>query len=212
MPDENIKPKITPAIKNALEKWDSLPRNERSYKKVAAMLNITEGRAADYVRKGLIASDRADETPRGASGNGGGTRVKAVSDFEQQLKDLVDQNRAVADELTTQINEAQEAASNFDPDEFRKAEGERREKALAEAQAALTAWQENTDDVAEKAAAAEQTRLTERAERLLEANEKEIATASKAAEQAEAMLATLTEQDEGDGDEAGDEAEQPAEA
>lgn len=196
MPDENVRPKITPAIQKALDAWDSLPTNERNYKKVASIINVTEGRAADYVRKGLIASDRADETPRGANGSGTGTRTPAVSDFEQQLKDLADQNRATADDLNTQIQDAQKAAADFEAEAYMTSEREKREQAVADAQKALTAWTEDTDGVATKAAEAEQKRLTERAEKLVEANGKQIETATAAADQAAEMLARMVEQRE----------------
>lgn len=174
--------------------WDNLPSGDKSYKKVGEIMDITTGRAAVYVREGLVALGRGDETPRGNGGTSTSAKpTREVSDFEAQIEAMVEQNRAIADDLETQVSEAQADAANFDPTKFVEGEIKRLTDAVAEAQAKLTAWSENKDDVATKAAQEQGERLRKRADSLTEANAEQIEKARAAAEQAEAMLATMRE-------------------
>lgn len=196
---ESTQPKLRKRVAEAVRVWDGLPSADRRYKNVAERMNITEGRAAVYVRDGLVALGRGDETPRGnsqGSGSGSGVGVRQVSDFEAQLQSLVERNREVAEQLGTEVSEAQEAAASFDAEKYVAEEMERLEKAVTEAQERLVAWSENTDDVATKAAEGEGKRLQDRADSLTENSGKQIDTATAAADQAEAFLATLVEQAE----------------
>lgn len=191
--------KLRPRVAEAVKVWDSLPANDRKYKVVAERMGITEGRAAVYVRDGLVQLGRGDETPRGnsqGSGSSSGVGVRQVSDFEQQLQNLIDRNKEIAEQLQTEISEAQEATSTFDADSYIAAEQERLEQAVKDCEARLLAWSENTDDIASKQAEAEAKRLKDRADALTEQSGQQIEKATAAAEQAEAFLATLAEQHE----------------
>lgn len=181
--------KLRPRVAEAVKVWDSLPANDRKYKRVSEIMNITEGRAAVYVRDGLVQLGRGDETPRGQGNSGGGTRVSAeVPDFVQQMRDLITRNRDVADRLQTDINEATEAAEAFDGDEYIAAEAERLTNAVREAELALEGWVNNMDEVATKSAEAEAERLANRAKTLDTTASEQITNALAAAEQAEAFL------------------------
>jgi hypothetical protein len=193
MAESSTTPNIRPRVREAVEVWDSLPQSDKKYKNVAERMNITEGRAAVYVREGLVALGRGDETPRG---NGTGTSSRAtreVSDFEAQLEAMVEQNRAVADDLDTQVSEAAEDAANFDPEKYIEGETKRLTDAVAEAQRKLSAWTEDKDGATTKAATEQGERLRKRAESLAEANAEQIVKARTAADMAEKMLANYKE-------------------
>lgn len=170
--------KLRPRVAEAVRVWDGLPSAERKYKAVAERMNITEGRAAVYVREGLVAQGRGDETPRG-----NGTRssnAPAVSEPVAQMEALVATNEETVERLQAEIDEAAEAASNFTTEKFIAEEEARLRKAAEDAAARLVEWTEDKDDVASKAAAAEDERLTKRATQILTDHEKQLATAMRA--------------------------------
>jgi hypothetical protein len=62
---------MTNRMQDALAAWDALPAEERSYAKVAEVLGVTTGRAADYTRSALNEAGRSAELPQ--RGRGGST-------------------------------------------------------------------------------------------------------------------------------------------
>jgi hypothetical protein len=187
-------PAITPAQANALKVFDGLPADQRNYATVAQKLNITEGRAADYVRQAWTKSGREGSPTGGKRGRRPSNAEPVVDDFTAQLTGMVERNREAVDRFSTEIDEARAAAEGFQPEEFVAAEGERLEQAAIEARARADAWQANEGDVATQAAEAEQKRLTEQADAITTRNEQALAKAEAALAQAEQMLALVSEQ------------------
>lgn len=182
---------LRPRVAEAVRIYDSLPQSEKKYKTVAERMGITEGRAAVYVRQGLVDLGRGDETPRGGASHGsggGGVSISTVPEFAQQMSDLIQRNLATADALQTQITEATEAVEKFDPEQYVADEIARQEKAITEAMARLEAWQTDKDEIATQAAEVEAKRLSDRSTGLSTGAAEQIANAQTAAEQALAFL------------------------
>lgn len=171
--------KLRPRVAESVRVWDSLPAAERKYKAVSERMNITEGRAAVYVREGLLALGRGDETPRG-NGERRSSTGPTVSEPVAQMEALVATNEETVERLQAEIDEAAEASANFTGEKFIAEEQAKLQRAADEAIARLTAWSDNADEVATKAASAEEERLSKRAEQILTDHEKQLATAQRA--------------------------------
>lgn len=184
--------KLRPRVAEAVRVWDSLPASDRKYKNVAERMNITEGRAAVYVRDGLVQLGRGDETPRG---NGTGQRTSGITVSEPiaQMEQLLEQNRETIDRLQTEIDEADEALGSHDDAKFVAEEEAKLQRALTEAGERLEAWLTDKDGIASKAAEAEGKRLAERAEKIRKDHETQLAIAAKAVEAFESTLAMMRE-------------------
>lgn len=163
----------------------------KDYQAVADALKITKGRAAEYVRRVLVASGHADLTPRGANGAQRGGGVRKVSDAEAQIEALLEQAREQVANLQQGVTEARAAAEGFDPDQWRTEQITAMEAQVAELQARLDAWQTDADEVGSKAATEEQARLVKRADEMQGESEQQLAIAEANVGKFEQMLALM---------------------
>lgn len=134
----------------ALEIWESLPEDERSYAKVGEIMDVTEGRAGVYVRDAIELTPGKDHLlpKRGRRGSAASTvddDPNPIHDLERMLGTVDNRRKALTDELA----EADKVASEFDPDAAIAAEVERLTKVRDEAQASLDAFAD--DDNAQTA-------------------------------------------------------------
>lgn len=130
---------MTPRLKDALAAWDALPVGEPDYAKVAEALGVTNGRAADYVRKALTIEGRESEL----AGNGRKSKATTPSTPQAVMQQAIDQ-------LRTRI-QAEEARAS-EEFAFRQAEEQRLADRVKQAQADLKAFKDDADQVAAKAA------------------------------------------------------------
>ena len=186
---------LRPSEQRALEIWDALPSEQRSYKAVAALYTkadgstITEGRASGYVREALTKSGRADELPtRGNGSTVTPTTHKAQTPLEM-MKAAVETMRANIANVERRQADATEAAESFDPEAFKAAEETKLADAVKAAQAALKAWRDDADGAATKAAEAKATALRERAEHVTKETEATLEALRKDLSQYESAVA-----------------------
>lgn len=195
---------LRPREADALAAWDSLDGGDKTYKNVADILSITEGRAGVYVRDALNKTGRGAETPR-AQGSTGGRRkaTSVVNPFRQQLESLLEQNRTTVESLSEQINEAKANSADFDPDKAISEHTEALTERLKAAQAALDAFE---GDVAQQWATERAEQLSKQADSIEETVSEQLVQAQANVQMAEATLAMMPAPAEGpEGDEDVDE-------
>lgn len=186
---------ITDAPFNVTVSWFAL--GKPPFKDLAEALNMTQGRAAEYVRRMLKATGHEDLSPRGRStGSSSGTGVRKVTEAEAQVQALLEQAKEEMDSLQTRVSETQEAAGSFDPEAWIAAQAKAMQAQLDQLTERLEAWTANTDDVASKAADAEGARLRKVADDTEGEAGKALAIAESNVEKFETMLALLAETSE----------------
>lgn len=151
---------IKPRVREAGRKFLLMPEGERSYGAVASQMkkndgsNITEPRAAVYVREYLTTIDKLDETPRrGASG--GGSQNRAITTGNGMLDATLamrEQWLSEQDRVRSLVNDATAAVETFDATEYIEETAEHLREQLAEVQKRLDAWTSNENNVATESA------------------------------------------------------------
>lgn len=187
---------ITKAPFDATVEWFT---QGKDYEATAKALNITKGRAAEYVRRVLVTSGHGDLTPRGANGqtrSTGGGSVRKVSDAQAQIEALLEQAREQVTNLQQQVTEARAAADGFTPEGWVEAQVTAMEAQVAELQARLAAFTEDTDGAATNAANEEATRLRKRADDVQAEVEQQLTTAEANVGKFEQMVALMAEANE----------------